>query len=216
MSERRKTYQGEGIQVQYNLQRCIHAAKCVHGLPPVFDAKRRPWIDPTQGTADAIAEVVLQCPSGALHFTRTDGGTEETPATQNTISISQDGPLYLEGDIEVTSADGTLLLKDTRVALCRCGASKNKPFCDNSHLKIDFKDGGLLKDVQVKPTQEGEDHTIRVRPSKNGPYLVQGPLHLVGTDDAVEGSQAALCRCGGSSNKPFCDGTHRAIDFAAD
>ena len=59
---------------------------------------------------------------------------------------------------------------------------------------------------------------IKIRARENGPYLVDGPAVLVdadGNESPIEGKMVALCRCGGSQNKPFCDGTHRKIDFEA-
>ena len=72
-----KRYTSEAVDVTFDGARCIHAAECVRGLPAVFDTQKRPWIDPTQAGADAIVEVVLRCPSGALHFERKDGGAAE-------------------------------------------------------------------------------------------------------------------------------------------
>ena len=61
-----------------------------------------------------------------------------------------------------------------------------------------------------------EKVTITTRP--NGPYLVKGPIRLVdpdGKEFTVQGDTVALCRCGGSTNKPFCDGTHSKLGFQA-
>ena len=71
-------YTSEAIDVSYDARRCIHAAECIRGLPAVFDTDRRPWILPTGASADAIAAVIENCPSGALHYTRRDGGARET------------------------------------------------------------------------------------------------------------------------------------------
>ncbi|MEQ9399623.1 MAG: (4Fe-4S)-binding protein [Longimicrobiales bacterium] len=137
MSKARE-YEGDGIVVSYELRRCIHAAKCVHGLPEVFDPDRRPWIDPSGSDADRIAAVVERCPTGALTYRRTDGGpAEEAPAPY--IRTAPDGPVYVQGSIELRDADGQVYWTGTRAALCRCGASKNKPFCDNTHLDIGFE-----------------------------------------------------------------------------
>lgn len=215
MADKIRSYEGEDITVTFSLRRCIHAEECVHGLPGVFDPKRRPWIDPDQASADALAEVVSRCPTGALQFTRTDGVVEEAIPGQNTVSIDPDGPLYIHGNIEVTLPDGSVHT-DTRVALCRCGATENKPFCDNSHTKIEFKDPGRFQQVKVRPQQADAGGLLKVQPARNGPLLVQGPFELVDSEERVLGSQAALCRCGGSSNKPFCDGMHNKIGFASE
>lgn len=59
---------------------------------------------------------------------------------------------------------------------------------------------------------------IEITPLDNGPYLVKGPVVLVdaeGGEFRIERKSVALCRCGGSTTKPFCDGTHSKIGFAA-
>jgi CDGSH-type Zn-finger protein len=118
----------------------------VRGLPAVFNTARRPWILPSGASADAIAAVIERCPTGALHYTRRDGGAPESPADQTTMVPVPGGPLYVRGLIQLQSADGSLIVEDTRVALCRCGQSQNKPFCDNSHLGSDFDNAGDRKD----------------------------------------------------------------------
>jgi uncharacterized Fe-S cluster protein YjdI/CDGSH-type Zn-finger protein len=135
-------YANEMIDITYDARRCIHAAECVDGLPAVFDTDRRPWILPGGASADAIAAVIERCPSGALHYTRRDGGAPEAPAAQSTITPVTGGPLYVRGLIQLRSADGSLIVEDTRLALCRCGQSENKPFCDNSHIGTDFDGDG--------------------------------------------------------------------------
>ncbi|MEZ4702204.1 MAG: CDGSH iron-sulfur domain-containing protein [Rhodothermales bacterium] len=202
------TYPGADITVTYDVARCIHAAECVRGLPAVFDPKRKPWVEPDQAPADAVAAVVLRCPSGALHIQDLD----ETGATEATVAVEPDGPLYIRGRLEVLSAAGEAVLTDTRVALCRCGASKNKPFCDNSHRQSGFSDAGVIGEPKLK---EGEaSPALRIKLAENGPLLIEGSVRIEGTDgESVAGVKCALCRCGESRNKPFCDGTHRSNGF---
>jgi uncharacterized Fe-S cluster protein YjdI len=133
-----KKYTGNGIDVFYEPALCIHAARCVHGLPDVFDPQKRPWIQPVNASADALAEVISRCPSGALHYERADGDAE-TADSADSVSLVARGPLYVRGDITMNLPDGTLVRHDTRLALCRCGHSKNKPYCDNSHIEADFE-----------------------------------------------------------------------------
>jgi CDGSH-type Zn-finger protein/uncharacterized Fe-S cluster protein YjdI len=209
-------YDGEAITVTYDVKRCIHARECVRGLPAVFDPDKRPWIAPDNADADDLAEVITRCPTGALHFQRADAGWEEPIPKENTITVTPDGPLYVRGDVEVTTEAGKELLADTRVALCRCGASANKPLCDNSHLDIDFEAAGV---VTGESTADGPPTgALRVTPTRNGPNHVEGGVELDGQDDgsAVRCDDAWLCRCGGSGNKPFCDGTHARIGFTTD
>jgi uncharacterized Fe-S cluster protein YjdI/CDGSH-type Zn-finger protein len=138
-SERIKEYTSPGIVVTFSARRCIHSANCVRGLPEVFDTKKRPWIQPNNAEADTIAEVVMRCPTGALHFRRLDGGPDEPVPDEVRITAQTDGPLYIRGPVRVYDDDGNLLREDVRLALCRCGHSKDKPFCDESHKTVGFK-----------------------------------------------------------------------------
>jgi uncharacterized Fe-S cluster protein YjdI/CDGSH-type Zn-finger protein len=142
MSDKVRHYADEAIDISYDERRCIHAAECVSGLPAVFDTARRPWILPTGASPDAIAAVIAKCPTGALHFTRLDGGAPETAPEHTTIVPTRGGPLYVRGRVQLRSADGSVTIEETRLALCRCGQSHNKPFCDNSHRDVGFEDRG--------------------------------------------------------------------------
>ena len=126
MQEKILQYPGVEVSVKYDLKRCIHAAECVKGLPGVFDPDKKPWIDPDQAGAEDVAEVVMRCPTGALKFIPHEGDEEVVPDL-NTVVIDPDGPLYIRGNLQIKNTDGELVLEDTRVALCRCGASRNKP-----------------------------------------------------------------------------------------
>lgn len=218
MSKADKRYTSDTIDVTYNVKRCIHAAECVHGLPAVFDTQARPWVQPGNADADAVAAVVLRCPTGALHFERKDGGSAETAPSENRIQIATDGPLYVHGD--VTLVDGDASHADTRVALCRCGASSNKPFCDNSHKDAGFSDAGAVEGATAggNSAEDAAGGPLTVSQAPNGPLLLRGQFTLVSGDGETvfHGQKAALCRCGGSANKPFCDGTHSRIDFSSE
>lgn len=219
MSNSGRAYPGQTMIVQYDVKRCIHAAECVNGLPAVFDPNRKPWIDPNAASADDIAAIVMRCPTGALHFERIDGGAAEPVPARNRTTLAVDGPLYLHGEIEIARMDGTVLLQDTRVALCRCGASQNKPFCDGNHATAGFADAGQLGANQLKPVDPAvEAGVLRVTLAPNGPLLVNGPFELCAAtgEDCYASSSGALCRCGASQNKPFCDGSHKGIGFTAE
>lgn len=135
---RKKSYESGELTVFYEPGLCIHAAECVHGLPGVFDPNRKPWIDVGAAATDAIVGVVEKCPTGALTYALENGGGAETPDSDPTICLDVDGPLYVRGAITIVAADGTET-EMTRVALCRCGHSENKPFCDNSHVASSFR-----------------------------------------------------------------------------
>lgn len=143
MGDRVRHYTNDDIDVSYDVRRCIHAEECVRGLPAVFDTARRPWILPSAASADEIAHVIERCPSGALHFERRDGDRSEAPQQLTSIVPIPGGPLY-GGLVQMRSADGKSVFEDMRMALCRCGQSKNKPFCDNSHFAANFDDAGAV------------------------------------------------------------------------
>jgi len=204
------------IVVTYEVRRCIHAEECVHGLPAVFDTKRKLWVDPEAAPATEVARVIERCPTGALQYERKDGGPQESPPPTNRIRIAADGPLYLHGRVRVDGADGQTVVRDTRVALCRCGKSGLKPFCDGSHGKSGFKDAGIVSKPQVQ-SEAGKsgDGALAITCQENGSLAVTGDFELMDAKGTVvaRGNTAWLCRCGGSGNKPFCDGTHKKIGF---
>ena len=137
----KKEYANDQIVVSWEPAYCIHAADCLNGLPAVFDPWRRPWVAVDAASADEIAEVVMRCPTGALHFQRLDGGDQEPEPQDPTVQLRPNGPLFVRGKIRIEDASGHLIREDTRVALCRCGGSGNKPFCDGTHRTIGFRSG---------------------------------------------------------------------------
>jgi CDGSH-type Zn-finger protein len=86
-----------------------------------------------------IAATILTCPTGALHFRRLDRGPQEEPQPETTVDARPNGPLCVRGPLRIVDNEGRLIRLDTRLALCRCGASENKPFCDGSHRRIGFR-----------------------------------------------------------------------------
>jgi CDGSH-type Zn-finger protein len=94
--------------------------------------------------ADEIAETVMLCPTGALHFERLDGGDQESPWEPTMVEPRPNGPLFVRGRFVVRQADGELR-EETRAALCRCGGSANKPFCDGTHKVNGFRAEGTTK-----------------------------------------------------------------------
>ena len=136
----------------------------------------------------------------------------------NVAEVPSAGPLCLTGRIEV-EVGGEIVADTDDVALCRCGHSANKPFCDGSHNRVGFDDPGVIQGGRLVPGREevADGAPVRIVCAENGPLLVRGPLAVVGSDGVVsEGTKGALCRCGLSSTKPFCDGSHKGSDFEAD
>jgi len=211
-----KRYTSEQVDVTFNLRRCIHSAVCLRGLPRVFNRKRRPWIDPAQAGADAITAVVLRCPSGALHVERKDSGAGEGIPERNVVTLQPNGHLRITGNLSIL-ASGVEISGETRATLCRCGASQNKPFCDNAHLETGFHapDKARQPEIEAGDFEPGGVLSITARP--NGSLLLEGNFEVYSESGELifRGTRKTLCRCGGSANKPFCDGTHRRNGFEA-
>ncbi len=134
-----RVYQNDQIAVFWEPRLCIHAGNCFHGLPQVFDPNTRPWVNVNSAAADRIARVVTTCPTGALHYERLDGGEQEAAPVETVIDVRPNGPLFVHGQMRIVEVGGHVICEDTRVALCRCGHSENKPFCDGTHRTIGFK-----------------------------------------------------------------------------
>ena len=134
-----RIYQNDQIAVYWEPKICNHTGNCFRGLPDVFQPQNRPWVVVDAASADKIAAVVMTCPTGALHFERLDGGPQEPQPDETTIDARPNGPLHVRGQVRILGPGGTLIREDTRVALCRCGASDNKPFCDGSHRRVGFR-----------------------------------------------------------------------------
>lgn len=136
----RKTYASKEIAVSYDPRRCIHAERCVHGAPEVFDPEKRPWIQPGEASADKLAAVIAECPTGALRYERLDGGPAEKVPEEVSITFAKDGPIYVRGPMPVADGAGNRYEDaGARYALCRCGGSSNKPYCDGTHTKVGFE-----------------------------------------------------------------------------
>jgi CDGSH-type Zn-finger protein/uncharacterized Fe-S cluster protein YjdI len=208
-----KTYEGDAIRVHFDARRCIHARNCVLGLPGAFRVDERPWIHPDGAPVEELAAVIRGCPSGALSYERKDNGAEETAPAVNRARLWEHGPLEVRGDLTIAGEPA-----GHRAVLCRCGASKTKPWCDNSHLEIGFKATGEPKAAEEAVVLEKCDGPVNVSLAANGPMHVEGNLEII----AGSGRQLAcatdawLCRCGASANKPFCDGSHKKIGFTAE
>ncbi len=133
MARRILQYENDAISVTFDSNLCIHSARCLQHLPEVFDVRRRKWVAVDSGSAGDIAEAVALCPSGALKYQRKDGGANEAPDAPAFALPLPNGPIYVRGEIEILDAEGGVLGHGARFALCRCGGSANKPFCDNTH-----------------------------------------------------------------------------------
>jgi CDGSH-type Zn-finger protein/uncharacterized Fe-S cluster protein YjdI len=219
IKETRLRYEGKDITVYFSVDRCTHVAECLRGQPDVFDSSHRPWVKPDLADADQVAEVIIRCPTGALHFKRNDNGWEEPIPEDNKISICSNGAMWLKGDLEIRTAEDQLLFKDTRIALCRCGHSAHKPFCDGIHAVTSFRDKGKIASTKTpKPVSSLTKGPLRIVFQTNGPMILSGPFSIIASNGKTgfTGEKAILCRCGSSKHMPFCDGSHKKTNFKAE
>jgi CDGSH-type Zn-finger protein/uncharacterized Fe-S cluster protein YjdI len=203
---------GKKITIRFAAKKCIHSRHCVLGRPDVFvpnvDGE---WIYPDRATPDEVAALAQACPSGAIQYERLDGPSE-TPPLVNVVRIRENGPLAFNAQLSIDGKDAGL-----RATLCRCGASKNKPFCDGSHAAIGFTATGEPA-TKESPTLAIRNGALEITPTLNGSLKVAGPLEIVtGTGRTISRTtETYLCRCGASANKPFCDGSHKRIGFKSE
>ena len=204
---------GREVTVRFDHSRCVHSRACVLGEPNVFKANTPgEWIFPDQATVQRIAIVANNCPSGAISFQAADVGRNEQAPLVNLVRIRENGPLAFHAALEVNGrSDGF------RATLCRCGQSKNKPYCDGSHVDAHFEASGEPVTAPSEPLAVRAG-PLAVTPARNGPLEVRGNLEVVsGTGRTVARvTKTWLCRCGGSQKKPYCDGSHRTNGFTAD
>lgn len=142
MREITKKYSNGEVTVVWKPHMCIHSGICFRGLPGVFDPRVRPWINAEGGTTNQIVDQVAKCPSGALSILKNETEMHVTGRMENVnaekvdevkIVVMEKGPLIVKGDCVVVDESGNESAKKGQVALCRCGGSKNKPYCDGSH-----------------------------------------------------------------------------------
>jgi CDGSH-type Zn-finger protein/uncharacterized Fe-S cluster protein YjdI len=145
-----RLYRNDQISVSWEPGLCIHVGECFRRLPQVFQPETRPWIKVEAAEADQIAQVVIST-TGALHFERLDGGAQESRDEKTTIQARVNGPLFVRGNVRILGPGSHLIREDTRLALCRCGHSANKPFYDGTHRRIRSR-----SEVQTDPPMEGE------------------------------------------------------------
>ena len=137
--DQRVDYVGREVTIHDNRGTCCHSGNCSDHLPAVFRNGQEPWIDPNGASADAIIDIVRACPSGALSASR-DGVEFRDQDRGPMIYVSKDGPYHIQGRIELRHEQQNEGASQEHFALCRCGKSKNKPFCDGTHWYVKFVD----------------------------------------------------------------------------
>jgi CDGSH-type Zn-finger protein/uncharacterized Fe-S cluster protein YjdI len=214
-----ETVVGKEATLEFDATKCIHSRTCVLSHPDVFVPNVvGEWIHPDAQPVEELIRIGQNCPSGAIRVTRNApagsafANSNGAPIV-NTVRVRENGPLAFEAELQIRGEAQVA----PRATLCRCGQSKNKPFCDGSHTAAGFA-----------ATGEPVTKTFEALAVRNGPLNVQplpnGPLRVVGNLEVVSGTgrtcnkvgEAYLCRCGQSKNKPYCDGSHQAAGFQAD
>jgi len=143
MKEITKTYTNGEVTIVWKPHVCIHSTICwkgATGLGSVFNPAEKPWINPEGAPTERIIEQVLKCPSGALtHYMNNEGIQKGDVSAESIVETVPNGPLLVYGNIIVKEPNGQEVHKNRVTAFCRCGQSSNKPYCDGTHTKIDFK-----------------------------------------------------------------------------
>jgi len=208
-----ETIAGEKLDLIYEGRRCIHSRFCVTLAPQVFLANvQGPWIRPDALSVERLVDIAHACPSGAIRYRRRDGQPDESAPPVNLASIRENGPYALRAALTIEGESAGF-----RATLCRCGASRHKPYCDGSHHEAGFTASGEPASGQTQPLA-ARDGELAIEPQVNGPLRVRGNLEILsGTGRVVaRTTSTVLCRCGGSASKPFCDGTHARNGFRSD
>lgn len=138
-NDKLQNYEAPEITVHFNRSICSGAAECVRNLPAVFKNASEDWIHPAEASAAEVIETVGKCPSGALTYT-IDGKTTLNEEPLVSIRIVPNGPYEIKGPVEFDAPKWSQNASRTSFALCRCGKSKNAPFCDYEHGEQSWKD----------------------------------------------------------------------------
>ncbi len=209
-------YPGKEANVSWNGRLCIHVAECGRAKGELFVGGRDPWCQPDVTDNREVSDVVSRCPTGALTVDFADGSGSEQPELVNTVNVAYNGPLFVRGRLAIENAPADAPGLAFRAALCRCGKSRNKPYCDNSHEKDGFSDYGAVGETGTDDAGTGGE--LSIKPIKDGPLMFGGNLTILNSSGrkAWNGDRVALCRCGESANKPFCDGAHKRVGFKSD
>lgn len=133
-----RDYVGRKITIHDNRGICSHDGSCLM-LPEVFDKYATPWINPNGASPKDIIAVIKDCPSGALAYT-IDGVRYENFDFKPSIKVTKNGPLEVKGGITLKDEIGSKPATEDHYCLCKCGKSKNVPFCDGTHIHESRKD----------------------------------------------------------------------------
>jgi len=139
LEDKNVSYKGKKITIHDNRSVCAHAGYCTDNLASVFRMKEEPWIDPDAASVEEIIVAIRNCPSGALSYS-IDNAENHNAENEPAILIAPNGPYVVSGGIELSDTTWGEGVSKNEYTLCRCGSSKNKPFCDGTHWYIKFSD----------------------------------------------------------------------------
>ena len=207
------TYTGTEVDVDWDGRICIHMGECGYAKGDLFVGGRDPWCQPDLSSSDDVKDIVERCPAGALVYRFKGIKIKEQAAQENTVVVAYNGPYFVRGELNIVDAPDDMPGVKFRSALCRCGLSKSKPFCDNSHKEGRFEDFGAVGEKGNKLESKGGE--LKITPMADGPLILSGNVTLKASSGRVawQGNNLFLCRCGASRTKPFCDGSHSEAGF---
>ena len=135
--DKRTDYRGAALTIEDNRSICAHAGICTDRLPSVFRLRKEPWIHPDAASPEEIIALVKACPSGALSVSMDTSGAKPAPS-EPSIAVAPGGPYVVSGGVDISGVTRAKGATNGKYTLCRCGASKNKPFCDGTHWNVKF------------------------------------------------------------------------------
>jgi uncharacterized Fe-S cluster protein YjdI len=141
MPKQTHRYTNGEVTVIWKPEQCIHSKICWTQLRDVFDPAKRPWVNMEGADTQAIIDQVKKCPSGALSFDMNENkeaAVQSASASITNIDILPNGPILIKTNCQISFGNSEVTTKEGITALCRCGASNNKPYCDGSHNRIGF------------------------------------------------------------------------------
>ena len=199
----RANYVGKKITIHDNRGICSHAGFCTDGLPSVWRMGVEPWIDPDGASVEEIIETIKKCPSGALSYSIENvehRDLDRGPA----IRLAKDGPYHVVGGIELHNEPRGEEASLEHYTLCRCGGSKNKPFCDGQHWHINFHDEA---EGQVETVEAPDAAKIQTEAPD-----AEGWNRVAGLNELGEGQVRSVTADGKANALTFHNGEYGALD----
>jgi uncharacterized Fe-S cluster protein YjdI len=141
MASLKKKYTKDLLTVVWQPELCIHSEICFKGLPEVFNPAQSPWVNLDGSNIEKIRNQVRKCPSGALSFEISNVNEQNLNKMEKNVilDITENGPILINGPVHVKYKGKEEIKEAKTIALCRCGFSTNKPYCDGSHRKEEFQ-----------------------------------------------------------------------------